>query len=58
MFGRGDSFDDLFNELNNMFGRHPFGGRFGIHGKNNVEKGKMKMVNGIRKHSRLMMVKL
>ena len=40
MFGRGDSFDDLFNELNNMFGRHPFGGRFGIHGKNNVEKGK------------------
>ena len=41
MFGRGDSFDDLFNELNNMFGRNnPFGGRFGIHGKNNVEKGK------------------
>ena len=41
MFGRGDSFDDLFNELNNMFGRNnPFGGRFGIHGKNNIEKGK------------------
>jgi excinuclease UvrABC helicase subunit UvrB len=41
MFGRGDSFDDLFNELNNMFGRNnQFGGRFGIHGKNNVEKGK------------------
>jgi excinuclease UvrABC helicase subunit UvrB len=41
MFGRGDSFDDLFNELNNMFGRNnPFRGRFGIHGKNNVEKGK------------------
>ena len=41
MFGRGDSFDDLFNELNNMFGRNnPFGGRFGIHGKNNVETGK------------------
>ena len=41
MFGRGDSFDDLFNELNNMFGRsNPFGGGFGIHGKNNVEKGK------------------
>jgi excinuclease UvrABC nuclease subunit len=40
MFGKSDSFDDLFNELNNMFGSHPFGGRFGIHGKNNVEKGK------------------
>lgn len=42
MFGRGDSFDDLFNELNNMFGgrSNPFGGRFGVHGKNNVEKGK------------------
>jgi hypothetical protein len=42
MFGKSDSFDDLFNELNNMFGNHPFGGRFGIHGKNNVEKGKDK----------------
>lgn len=40
MFGGKDSFDDLFNELNNIFGRHPFGGRFGIHGKSNVEKGK------------------
>ena len=42
MFGRRDSFDDLFNELNKFFGdnSNPFGGRFGIHGKNNVEKGK------------------
>ncbi len=41
MFGRDDSFDDLFNELNNMFRRsNPFGGGFGIPGKTNLEKGK------------------
>ena len=41
MFGRGDSFDDLFNELNNMFGsRNPFGGSFQFKGQNKTESGK------------------
>lgn len=39
MFGRGDSFDDLFNELNNMFGRNPFGRNFSK-GNNKTESGK------------------
>ena len=46
MFGRGDSFDDLFNELNNMFGsRNPFGGSFQFKGQNKTESGKDEIGN-------------
>ena len=40
MFGRGDSFDDLFNELNNMFNSNPFGGRRSMKFDSNKKTGK------------------
>ena len=40
MFGN-NSFDDLFNDLNNMFGpRNPFGGNLHFKGNNKTESGK------------------
>jgi hypothetical protein len=40
MFGRGDSFDDLFNELNKMLNGFPRYGNLNLRGDKNVEKGK------------------
>lgn len=40
MFGRNDDFDDMFNELNKMFGGFPRYGKLNLRGDKNVEKGK------------------
>ena len=40
MFGRNDDFDDMFNELNKMFGGFSRYGKLNLRGDKNVEKGK------------------
>jgi cysteinyl-tRNA synthetase len=40
MFGRNNDFDDMFNELNKMFGGLPLYGNHNLRGDKNVEKGK------------------